>query len=141
MIFVKGWNWFGREVQQLMFQEFTEYLTTKGLYNLEALNQLIENTRDEIETSWRPIPVMLTLVTLAIALYIAYYQPMFRRFLGSDRVSGEYMTLLAKLGVLVFIPMLAYGYLVYSHLFARFRRERAIYIHCLSAMRLLLLKR
>ena len=39
---VRGWNWFGPEVQLLMLREFTTYLARKRFYNPEAVNQLIE---------------------------------------------------------------------------------------------------
>jgi hypothetical protein len=138
---VKGWNWFGPKVQQFMLQEFTDYLTDSGFHNPEAISQLIENARDEIEARWRPIYVILTLVTVNIACIIAYYQILFSQWLGTAHPSNEDITLLINIGAPFILIMLAYNFLFYAFCFSYFRRERAIYLHCLSNIRLSLLKR
>src|SRR6202011_4798865 len=102
-IVVAGWNWFGPEVQRLMLQEFTDYLADKGFHNPEALDQLIANTRDEIEARWRPISVILTLITLVVALFIAYYQPVFSQFLQNAVKSNADIRPFARLGVVIII--------------------------------------
>jgi hypothetical protein len=139
-ITVKGWNWFGPEVQLLILQQFAEHLRDKGLLNPEALNQLIDNSRDVIEARWRPMPVLLTLITLGVALVIACFQPLLSQLLVVLHTSIEDITTLAKLAVLYFVIVFVYGYMSYSHFFSPFRRERAIYMHCLSDIRLGLLK-
>jgi hypothetical protein len=108
-IVVIGWNWFGKEVQRLMLQDFTEYLVDRGYYNLEALGQLIDNSRDEIEARWRPIAVMLTTITLAVALLLAYYQPVFSSLLQIYVKSGSDINLLAKLSIVGLLVMLLLG--------------------------------
>jgi hypothetical protein len=149
-IVVAGWNWWGPEVQLLMLKEFTAYLAHKGFYNPDALNQLIKNTRDEIEARWRPIPVILTLSTLVVALIIAYYQSVFGQFLQMAVKSNKEIRPFALLGVAVCMLILLFGYMLCSPTafyvipigsrYLSLRSERAIYMHCLAAIRLSLLK-
>lgn len=134
IVVVKGWNWFGPEVQLLMLQEFTEHLADRGFHNPEAINQLIE-------ARWRPISLILTQITLAVALIIAFLQPVFSQFLVVAHASGEDIALLAKLGALLFLLLLVCNLLFYMDYFSYFRRERAIFMHGLSTIRLSLLKR
>jgi len=144
---VKGWNWFGPEVQCLMLQEFTAYLENEGLKNPEALHQLIENTRDEIQARWRAIPVMLTLVVLVAGLISPFVVSLFNRYLVITNTSSEdIMQLFEVVGVLVipiFLVYIGVSFLAVpvSFRYLNVRMERAIYIHCLSAIRLSLLKR
>jgi uncharacterized membrane protein len=143
---------FVAEIERLMLHEFTDYLARKGFYNLEALSQLIENTRDEIEARWRPSPVLLTLITLAVALIISYFQAVFSQFLQNQFQKyphediGKYFfygLLLSSLvlGVgFILNPILLSYVLPIGPRYLSLRSERAIYMHCLSNIRLSLLK-
>jgi hypothetical protein len=149
-IVVAGWSWWGPEVQRLMLQEFTDYLAARGFYNPEALDQLMENTRDEIEARWRPSPVLLALSTLAAAFLIAYYQVVFSEFLQLAVKQIKYIKPFALIGVPVFAIIVAFVYMLFSNSpfdvilrgsrYLSLRSERAIYLHCLSAIRPSLLK-
>jgi hypothetical protein len=140
----------GLKVQQLMLQEFTDYLAKKGLCNPEALDQLMENTRDEIEARWRPSPVVFLLITLTVAVIIAYHQTVFSRWLELHVLLSKGIKRYAILGVVLIILLLLLVYILCSktafHVvplsfrYLSLRTERAIYMHCLSAIRLSLLK-
>src|SRR5271166_5654019 len=120
-----------------MLQEFTKYLACKGYYNPEALNQLIENTRDEIEARWRPSPVLLTLATLAVALLIAYYQVVLSEFLQLAVKHMKDIKPFAIIGVPVFIIIVFFVSMLFSNSsldvfligsrYLSLRSERAIY--------------
>jgi hypothetical protein len=73
---VTGSDWLGPEVQRSMLQKFTVYLMGNSLYNLEALKQLLDGARDEIEARWRAITavvtVILALITLGVALILGF---------------------------------------------------------------------
>ena len=114
-IVVEGWNWFGPEVQRSMLQEFTDYLTDIGLYSPEALDQLINNSRDEIEARWRPISVISTVLTLVVALFIAYYQPVFSQFLQLAVKSGGDIRQVVKIGVIGVLIVLLFGLMLYPN--------------------------
>jgi hypothetical protein len=99
----------GLKVQQLMLQEFTDYLAKKGLCNPEALDQLMENTRDEIEARWRPSPVVFLLITLTVAVIIAYYQTVFSRWLELHVLLSKGIKRYAILGVVLIILLLCWS--------------------------------
>jgi hypothetical protein len=141
--------WFGPVVQRLMLQEFIDYLENNGLYNPEALSQLIDNTRDEIEAIWRPISVILTVGMLGAAFIIAYYQTVFGQFLQiAANKTVEELEPFALIGcfVLIGIPFICFMLYPSSTViptkssYLSMGRERAIYMHCLSTIRLSLLK-
>jgi hypothetical protein len=137
-IAIKGWHWFGPEVAQLMRQEFTLYLACKGFCNSEALGQLINDTRDDIERIWRPMPVILTLTTLAIAVAIAYYQPVFGQAIA--HATSTELLQLALGGIVIAIPVVIYGWVFYTEVFSAFRMKRSTYLQCLSHIRLSVIK-
>lgn len=122
-----------------MLRDFTNYLAKNGFYNPETLNLLIESTRDEIEARWRPNPVLFTLITLAVGLFITYYQAVFSRFLELDVTLLKRIKPFALLGVPVFIMILVFGFTILpsswfsvASRYLSLRSERAIYLHCLS---------
>jgi hypothetical protein len=149
-IVVEEWYWWGPKVQGLMLQEFINYLGRKGFYNPEALDQLMENTRDEIEARWRPSPVLLTLLTVAVALLIAYYQVVFSEFLQLAVKHAKGIKPFALIGVPVFMVIVLFVFMLFSNSsldviligsrYLSLRSERAIYLHCLTAIKLSLLK-
>jgi hypothetical protein len=140
-ISIKRGYWFGKKVELLMMQEFTSYLARKGLYNKDAVEQLAKNTRDEIESRWRPTAIILALFTVDLAIAIAYYQTVFGRVLATPSpLSGEDLALLIRLGVVLLTVVLLYNCLFLAIYYSYFGKQRATYLHCLSNISLSLLK-
>jgi hypothetical protein len=144
---VKGWNWFGPKVQSLMLQQFTEYLADRGFYNPEALHQLMDNTRDEIQARWRALPVILTLGAVVVGLISPFVVSLFSRYLVIANTSSEdimnYLKVVSMLVLLICFIYIVFSFhaVPMSFRYLNSRMERAIYMHCLSNIRLSLLKR
>jgi Na+/proline symporter len=91
-------------------------------------------------------PVVVMLTTLTVALLIACCQPLWQHFVQNAKSDEDTKKVTAL--VLLFIVVLRFGYIaIVSYLipigsrYLGLRSARAIYMHCLSAIRLSLLKR
>ena len=74
-IVVTGWHWRGREVDELMLANFSDYLKEKGLLNLASVEQIIEATRDENNWKTRSQNVGFVIAGIVLACVIGIGQP------------------------------------------------------------------
>jgi hypothetical protein len=138
-ISVTGWHWRGAEIEQKLMDQFTEYLSNEGLLNISALEQLIENLRDEISFDRRPSTRFWTLLTISVALSIGLLQPVFSQVLIMWVRSKEEIWQIAGLVIILSVSVVYLVFLTQLAYLPR-RNQREIYLHSLSAIRLALLK-
>ena len=73
-IVISTLHWRGPEIDDFLIARFKNFLVRHRLHNVDALEQLIENVREEIASEKRPSERILTLLTIALALAIAIWQ-------------------------------------------------------------------
>lgn len=137
-IIVSGWSWRGEEVQQRVLNDFKTYLAGQRLHNLDALQQLIENVRDEAAATARPSSATFTRIAIFFAIVIGFWQPVFSQWLQLYKTQEE-LFLIGKVGLGGMLALGGIMHVIFSPISSRTRRE--LYLHSLTAIRLELLKR
>jgi hypothetical protein len=138
-IVISSLHWRGPEIDDFLIARFKNYLVRHRLHNVDSLEQLMENVRDEIASEKRPSERILTLLTIALALAIALWEPVYSQLLSLWvhspveiwQVTG--LTIVVCMYLVFFLTVFPWAYVP-----SRTRLEK--YLHSLTTIRLELMK-
>jgi hypothetical protein len=136
---ISSLHWRGPEIDDFLIASLKDYLVRHRLYNVDALEQLMENVRDEIASEKRPSERILTLLTIALALAIGLWEPVYSQLLSLWVQSPVEIWQVTALTIVVCM-YLVFFLTVFPWAYVPSRTRLEKYLHSLTTIRLELMK-